>query len=324
MIKVSVLIPVYNVEQYMLRCLESVACQTYQGDIECIIVDDCGKDASMRIAEEFIATQNSHVKFLIVRHTLNRGLAAARNTGIEQSTGDFVMHLDSDDWLEPNAIDLLVQKQHASNADIVSGNALAHYENSVRLLSEPDYVDNMDMVFRTIQLTMDHVIWRRLIRKSLYTDNDIKAEEGVNIGEDHHTLPRLAYFAKTIEKADTIIYHYNCVNPNSYMQSAKQRINLTRYNNDCRSIQILRDFFADRVPSIIEKLDLIERNYKVSTKKKAIVLGDHEQYIYLSKTQGVTPHYFSARMRFMLATSLYRIKYRINTLFARINNDSTQ
>ena len=98
---ISVLIPVYNVENYILRCLESVAGQTYQGELECVIVDDCGKDRSIDIARDFIERNNSHVKFRIVRHDHNRGLAAARNTGIDCACGEFVMHLDSDAGLSP-------------------------------------------------------------------------------------------------------------------------------------------------------------------------------------------------------------------------------
>lgn len=305
---ISILIPVYNVSRYILRCLESVAAQSYSGDIECVLIDDCGQDDSIAIAEDYIAHQSSHIKFRIIHHNQNRGLAAARNTGISAARGEFVMHLDSDDWLESNAVALLANKQQETDADIVSGNAMAHYNDKLKLFEEPEYTNNMDMVLGTIQMTMDHVIWRRLIRKRLYTDHDIKAIEGVNIGEDHHTLPRLAYFAKKIAKVDAIIYHYNCMNPNSYMQMTNYKICMSRYFSDCKSIQILKDFFSDKNKGIETHLDAIERNYKINTKRRAVQLGDHNNYILICNDLHITAHYKIERIRLIISNNILRLK----------------
>ena len=312
---ISVLIPVYNVENYILRCLESVAGQTYQGELECVIVDDCGKDRSIDIARDFIERNNSHVKFRIVRHDHNRGLAAARNTGIDCACGEFVMHLDSDDWLEPDAIKLLAEKQQTTDADIVSGNALAHYADREEMFYEPDYGSSMDMVRRTIQLTLDHVIWRRLIRKSLYIDNDIRAEEGVNIGEDHHTLPRLAYHAGNIAKVDSVVYHYNCMNPASYMQMSKGKINMPRYRNDSRSIRILRDFFTGKDSDTVAELDRIMADFERNMRATAVAAGDSGCYAILCKEQGVSPHYLTSRFRYFISRCHGLTKIVFNKLF---------
>lgn len=314
---ISVIIPVYNVEQYILRCLESVACQTYKGDVECVIVDDCGSDCSIELAKTFINSNRSHVSFRIIRHEHNRGLAAARNTGVECSNGSFVIHLDSDDWLSHDAIELLVNKQRETNADIVSGNAIAHYDGFDKILAEPDYENSMDMVYKTIQMTLDHVIWRRLIRKSLYVDNCIKAEEGVNIGEDHHTLPRLAYYAKSIAKVDAVIYHYNCMNPNSYMQSSKERISQKRYRNDIRSIQILKDFFSGIEPIIVKELDSIEKKFEQSMRYWAVSSGDRIGYRFLCEEQGLPAEYYKYRIRYIITERVYLIKALLNKLFSR-------
>ena len=79
--KVSIVIPVYNVEAYIIECLESVARQTYRGEMECLIVDDCGADESIALAEDFIRSYQGDIHFQILHHDHNRGLAAARNTG---------------------------------------------------------------------------------------------------------------------------------------------------------------------------------------------------------------------------------------------------
>jgi len=319
-VKVSVLIPVYNVEKYIVRCLQSVAAQTYMGAMECIVVDDCSPDNSISLAKEFISSLNSTIDFRIIHHEQNRGLAAARNTGVENSNGEFVMHLDSDDWLEPDAIEILVRKQSETNADIVSGNALAHYENHVKTFDEPDYANNSEMVSQTIKLTMDHVIWRRLIRKNLYTDNGITAVEGINIGEDHHTLPRLAYFAKSIAKVDKVIYNYNCMNTNSYMYKSKRCISLNKYISDCRSIQILKDFFEAKDKNLIKKLDLIEQKYKRNSIAMSVALSDHKGYRSLCQAQQISSHYYQARFKYLCMSIHHKAKY----LLSRMLNPITQ
>lgn len=104
---ISIIIPVYNVEQYIEQCLKSVASQTYTGDLECIIIDDCGTDNSIQIAKDFICHYHGNVLFRIIRHNQNRGLSAARNTGIREGKGKYIMFLDSDDYLPKSACDQL-------------------------------------------------------------------------------------------------------------------------------------------------------------------------------------------------------------------------
>lgn len=311
MTKVSILIPVYNVRDYILKCLISVSNQSYSGKIECIIVDDCGSDDSMKIVDQFISNYKGPIDFKVIHHKQNRGLAAARNTGVARATGEFVSHLDSDDWLEPSAVELLVSKQVETNADIVSGNALAHYNNFTLEMPEPDYSGPLDMVHSTIRLTMDHVIWRRLIRRSLYTENGIRAIEGVNIGEDHHTLPRLVYFAKIIAKVDSIVYNYNCMNPTSYMRFESHKFNRAKYLNDTQSITILSDFFREIDGGILEELSEIEHKYKKNSRNSAISIGDKDSYIFLCDNQQITPKYLQESIKFRIRRLLSFFVHKI-------------
>ena len=251
---ISILIPAYNVEQYIGRCVQSVMEQTYTGKIECIIVDDCGTDKSITIAEQLIADYKGPIAFQIIHHKHNRGLAAARNTAVDAAKGEFLIHVDSDDWIEPNMAEELVKKQRKTNADIVSCNAIAHYPNSDVPLEEPDYASKDEMMRRVIRMSLDHVIWRRLIRASLYQDNHISAVEGVNIGEDHYTLPRLLFYANSFAKCDKALYHYNCMNANSYVQSSQNTFNYKRYQNDRDSIGILIEFFRANDERYLDQL----------------------------------------------------------------------
>lgn len=124
-LKVSIIIPVYNVEQYIGNCLRSVMRQTYKGPMECLIIDDCGADDSIAIAEGMIREYNDNanvnlnanldlevnanlnlddnedggIRYRILHHERNRGLSAARNTGTEAATGDYILYIDSDDTI---------------------------------------------------------------------------------------------------------------------------------------------------------------------------------------------------------------------------------
>ncbi len=278
---ISILIPVYNVEQYISRCICSVMAQTYTGRMECIIVDDYGTDGSISRAEQLMKDYKGSIEFLILRHTHNRGLAAARNTAVAASNGEFVIHVDSDDWIEANMVEDLVRRQIETNADIVSCNAVAHYNNHEELMIEPDYESKDAMMRNVLQLTMDHVIWRRLIRSSLYKDNKISAVEGINIGEDHYTLPRLLFYTNKFAKCDGVLYHYNCLNENSYMQSTRGTINYTRFKSDIASINVLLEFFQQHQSIYVEELYKVKVQYVYHNLWRVLEIGNKELYVKL-------------------------------------------
>ena len=102
--RISIIIPVYNVELYVEECLQSVANQTMTEGIECIIVDDRGQDNSAAIAKQYIDSYKGDIRFTFIQREKNGGLSAARNTGIEAATGEYVYFLDSDDYLVPSEI----------------------------------------------------------------------------------------------------------------------------------------------------------------------------------------------------------------------------
>ena len=279
---ISILIPVYNVEPYIGRCIHPVMAQTYAGKMECIIVDDCGTDKSIAIAEQLITNYQGSIAFHIIQHEHNRGLAAARNTAVNAAKGEFIIHLDSDDWIEPNMIEELVKKQIETNAHIVSCNAIAHYADREEPLSEPNYTSKDEMMRSILLLTLDHVIWRRLIRASLYRDNNISAVEGVNIGEDHYTLPRLLFYANSFTKCDKALYHYNCMNVNSYIQSAEQAFSPKRIFSDVASLNILIDFFEKNEQVYLDELYETKLRYIYSNFFVMLKLGRKDLYKALS------------------------------------------
>ena len=119
---ISIIIPIYNVESYVEACIRSVISQTYDGVIECIIIDDCGTDQSMEIVEKLISVYDGPISFNVIHHKINRGLSVARNTGIDAASGDYLFFLDSDDEIMNDCIEKLANPLKKERYDIIVGN----------------------------------------------------------------------------------------------------------------------------------------------------------------------------------------------------------
>lgn len=116
---ISVIIPVYNVEKYVERCILSIMSQTYTESVECIVVNDCTPDNSMKIVEKMVYDYKGQIQFKLLYHEHNRGVAAVRNTGLDAASGDYIIHIDSDDYCEPDMLEKMYAKAVEEDADIV-------------------------------------------------------------------------------------------------------------------------------------------------------------------------------------------------------------
>lgn len=211
--KVSIIIPTYNVEAYIRECLESVAAQTYRGDIECIIVDDCGTDRSIAEVERFIMEYKGRIDFRILHRNANGGLSAARNSGLREANGDYVYFLDSDDFIEPYTIENMVKvAERNPNVDVVQAGVIGSDSSMVFdavHCSLPDFVCDV----RQLQhmLLMPSLLpvssWNKLIRHRFLSDNNILFREGV-IHEDVDFAYKMANFISSLAlcRANTYIY----------------------------------------------------------------------------------------------------------------------
>lgn len=185
--KVSIIIPVYKVEKYIIRCLTSVSKQSY-GNIECIIVDDCTPDISMKLVYNFIENYHGDVCFTIVSHNVNRGLSAARNTGIRNATGDYIYFLDSDDELySSDSIYKMIELGKKYNADIVVGEfmLMGGRKISSNLNKVSVYVTNNNARSCYLRGCFYLTACNKLVKKSLIIDNQVYFFEGI-VHEDFH------------------------------------------------------------------------------------------------------------------------------------------
>ena len=212
--RVSIIIPVYNVEPYIEECLHSVYEQTTDTEIECLIVDDKGNDNSIHIAETFVATHNdkAKTKFKIIYRDTNGGLSAARNTGIKAATGEYLYFLDSDDTIVPQCIETLlnIADKHGG-VDILP--ALYIRENNdmeqFGCHSFPEFSDNRSLIKRSL-LDYDKIpvtAANRLIRRELITENNIFFKEGI-IHEDNYWTFFLAKYVQRMAFCAEKLYYY--------------------------------------------------------------------------------------------------------------------
>ena len=244
---ISIIIPVYNVEPYIADCIQSVMRQTYQGPMECIVVDDACTDKSMAIAKELIAGYEGPIVFKVLRHEKNRGLSAARNTAMDVATGDFIIAVDSDDWLADHAVDSLLKRQLETGADVVSANVMVHYADEDVLLRGKEYSDREQMVLQMMQTSWNHFFAGNLIRRTVITDNDLHWIEGLDQGEDRYMRTLVAYYSQRQAAVDDVVYYYNRTNASSITSASSNAASRIRYNaQELDYMLVLERFFADK------------------------------------------------------------------------------
>lgn len=270
MIKVSILIPVYKVECYIKRCLISLFSQDYQ-NLEFIFVDDGSPDKSVEIINDTVRDYpNRANQIKIIHHPINLGSGASRLSALEAATGDYVMWVDSDDWMEPDVISLFVNKAINENSDIVIANHFHTFPNE-RIEKNIGLIKNKALFIKqliTRENAMPVCLWNKLIRRELHLK--VKPEKGLNYGEDFCILPRLVYFSNTISQISQYTYNYWQGNPNSYIKNFSQG----SYDNIIKSTEILYDFFH-KYPDAVSIKSL--QTMRLRTKLLLIGKGDKNQ-----------------------------------------------
>ena len=207
--KISILVPIYGVEKYISQCARTLFEQTYN-DIEYIFVDDSSPDKSVTVLQQVLTNYPQRQNQVnIIHHEHNKGLGAARKTAFEAATGDFIMNVDSDDYLSLDAAEKLVAKQQETRADIVSSSYTSLFENGTMVLhQEPQFNKDGCLKLMLIQNTLLPHIWARLIRRNLYIEHGISSVEGINMAEDLALTPRLIHAAKSISYIEDTTYYY--------------------------------------------------------------------------------------------------------------------
>lgn len=208
----------YQVEQYLAICLKSITDQTMTDGVECILVDDCGSDRSLFIAKDFIEHYQGNVLFRIVEREKNGGLSAARNSGIDVASGEYVYFLDSDDEITPNCLEImwsLVEKYGKVN--LVQGAFFEDekYANSISNIEFPEFCTCQAEIKTFLLQYLGDIVGAqsRLINLSFLKEHHLYFEEGI-IHEDNLWTFFLSKYVRTMAYCDVCTY-YHRYNPNS-------------------------------------------------------------------------------------------------------------
>lgn len=231
MINLSVIIPVYKVEEYIAECLYSVINQTYKDDFECVIVDDCTPDDSMKIVRQVLSSYCGNIQFKIVNHPENKGLSAARNTGVREAAGEYLYFLDSDDLLPKQALESLLNICKYKSPDVVMGDfeLIGESDNIPKLTTQINNYNNQEDIFNAfISRGLYEMAWNKLVRKDFFLCHELWFYEGI-LHEDSLWSFFLFYYCQNLEICFSKTYRYR-IRQNSIMTDPVNTLKSYRSN----------------------------------------------------------------------------------------------
>lgn len=241
--KVSVIIPVYGAERYIERCARSLFEQSLK-EIEFIFVNDCTPDQSMEILRRVLKSYpNRADDTKIINLPANLGSAIARQKAIKLSHGEYIIHCDSDDWMDLQAYEHMYEKAKGENADVVitdyfitDGKTKTVWEN-LHSCDRDKWINDM------LYLRTSWSVCNKLIRHTIY--DQIKFYPTYSMGEDSAMMLQMAYYCTRIVYTDTPLYYYYR-NPNSIVNSTSKESQLKKFNEAVSNCKLVLDFYHDK------------------------------------------------------------------------------
>lgn len=300
---VSILVPVYKVEKYLSRCIESVLAQDFT-DWELILVDDGSPDRCPEICDEY-ARKDERIR---VVHKENGGLVSARLAGFKDARGEYLVFLDSDDWLTQEALSILYNKIQ-EGYDIVRGRNYMAFDDGSKKMEEPKLVvgelNGADEYFRAmINATMSPYLWGAIYRRSLFSSEIFSRLIPISIGEDWMTNLSIAKHVSRVCLLDEVVYCYY-INPQSMMH---QKVCSREYS----------DYVEQTLLSVLEKCP---QEWKVIVVQKRMMgrisnffcpeLGFDEHCYNLVRSYLGTDSHFSTLKANIKPRYLYLIRNRL-------------
>lgn len=295
--KVSVIVPVYRVEKFIEKCAASLFSQTLD-DVEFIFVDDASPDNSMAVLEKCIQQYPQRkAQIRMLTHKENKGLPAARNTGLAVASGEYVFHCDSDDFVEPDMLETLYDEAKKKDADIVWCDWYLSFEHNERYMKQPDYATPMEALKAMLAGLMKFNVWNKLVRRRLYVDNQIAFPAGYAMGEDM-TMMLLFAVAGRVAYIPQAFYHYVKLNTEAYSQNFSLN-HLESVKHNIRTVEL---FLHSRLGNA---LDLEIACMKLEAKFPFLMSDRKEMYRLWERTYPeanayiLRNHYISRRRRWV-------------------------
>ena len=311
--KISIVIPFYNSEKYLYNCIKSILNQTCK-DIEIICVDDGSSDSSKDIIYSF---QDKRIRYF---YTENKGVSYARNIGIKQVKGKYLLFVDSDDWIEPNTCDCLLSAMEKNNPDILFFRYRYYKEGEYRII---DYSDSKEcrkfktkpLPFANISnsvLLLNYVIWNKFYNVNYLKENKIMFNECSNFSED--MLFSIYLFSKNPEimMIDEVLYNYRITENSSSNLSYKEMFDsLFKIYNYSIAQDYYKNQFKVFVDNIFLKMCIYIYNRFIYIKDNQDIILQVEKAINLIKSQKNINVYNSFRYRKLVYIVIYNKMLKI-------------
>ena len=233
MIQISVIVPIYNMEKLMRKCLDSILAQTFQ-DYECLLIDDGSKDGSPAICDEYAAREERFKVF----HKPNGGLSDARNYGIGRAQGEYTIFFDPDDWVDKDCLKDLYTKAKESDADMVICDYYNQDPHQIKYKKqEPTSLNHYDVLKDMIVGKLYGFTWNKLLKRDLYSRYNLQYTVGMYGCEDQYTMCALLKNDIKVEYLPKAYYHYMFYGYNTL----SKKYNEKTYQMDLK----IRDMFTE-------------------------------------------------------------------------------
>ena len=250
-IKISVIIPVYNTEKYLERCLNAILNQDIQ-EIEIIIVNDSSPDNSLETIKKYMELDK---RIFLINKKINEGVSEARNSGIKIAKGEYLIFIDSDDWIEEGCFKNMYETARKNKADVVISDFYREEGDNVFYENDQEknnILTNIQSINNILLKKGWPCIWNKLIKREIFQKNNILFPNKISIGEDLIVLLKVLYFSKKIIKLNKAYLHY-IQNENSITKKATIKKVFDIYE----VLNILENFFE-------QKNMILTKGFKVS------------------------------------------------------------
>lgn len=256
-VKVSILVPFFKVEKYVGRCVESLFTQTYP-NIEYVFVNDCTPDKSMDVINDYIFKYGVAEKCKIIVHEENQGISASRNDCLDNMTGDYFLFIDSDDYIDRDMVESLVEAAIKENADISGCGYVEEYaDHSVE--HPQKYTNDHDEMMRAITLlTIKGVMWKLLVRSTIVTEHrdEVRFIPDRNMVDDYLFCCQIFYYAQRFANIDRCMYHWIQYNPNNYTHTT-----IFAVESQAAAIRKTEAFYREKGVYEVVKNELLQRKF---------------------------------------------------------------
>lgn len=244
-IKFSIIIPVYNVEKFLERCLKSI-CELKLEDKEIILINDGSTDNSLEILEKYIKTYPENIKIISQK---NQGVSKARNVGIENSIGEYILFIDSDDFIDPKQTEKILNVAYEQEVDILIGSFFEYFSEE-NIKSMPFIKKDLDRVYDGMKfLKYSHkercfsdVVWNKVYNRRFLLENKLFFKEKLLHEDTLFNLKAFCFAEKIKYFIGTPFYYYRQNNMHSIMKTKTKK----NYEHILYIIQELLDFIEDR------------------------------------------------------------------------------